>query len=173
MANFILAVQVILEHEGGYSDNPADPGGATNFGITQRELTRCADNLELPKDVKDLTKKSAAKYYQSEWWGKYNYNVINSQYLATKIFDMAVNMGASEAHKLVQRCINEFNYKVTVDGILGGLSLHALNSIIVLGDDEDFKRDLQNEQRDFYESLVKEKPKLQVFLKGWLQRAAY
>jgi len=168
-----FAVGTLLGHEGGYSNNPADPGGATNFGITQRELTRCYARLKLPADVKLLTKPQAKIYYKFEWWDKYHYEAINSLYIATKIFDMAVNMGAQQAHILAQRACNWCGHDLKVDGILGGKTLGALNEITLHNREEDLKGELINEQKWFYEHLVEEKPTLKVFLKGWLKRAEW
>jgi len=170
---YVSAVTALLEHEGGYSNNPADPCGATNFGITQRELTRCYSRLKLPADVKLLTKAQAKIYYKSEWWDKYHYEAINSLYIATKIFDMAVNMGAEQATLLVQRACNACGHNLKVDGILGGKTLGAINEISLHNREEDLKYELQDEQKWFYEHLTEEKPSLKVFLKGWLSRAEW
>jgi len=167
------AVIVLLNHEGGYSNHPKDPGGATNFGITQRELTRCYARLKLPSDVKSLTKVHAKIYYKSEWWDKYHYEAINSLYIATKIFDMAVNMGAEEAAILTQRACNACGHNLKVDGILGGKTLGVINEINLHNREEDLKYELQEEQKWFYEHLCEEKPTLKVFLKGWLSRAEW
>ncbi len=167
------AVAVLLNHEGGYTNIPDDPGGATNFGITQRELTRCYARLKLPSDVKKLSMPQAKIYYKAEWWDKYHYEAINSLYIATKIFDMAVNMGASEAHELVQRAVNACGHKVAVDGILGGLTIGAINEISLHNREEDLRYEIQDEQKWFYEHLVEEKPELGIFLKGWLSRASW
>lgn len=170
---FNFAVNIVLNHEGGYVNNPYDIDGPTNFGITQSDLTSCCHQVDSLCDVKKLTKNDAIIFYKSEYWDKYHFEVINSLYLATKIFDMTVNMGPREAFSLVQRAINSCSDKVDVDGVLGGLTLGAINSISLRGQEEDLKLEIQEEQRSFYENLVSEKPHLNVFLAGWLARAAY
>jgi len=170
---FEFAVGKLLEHEGGFTDLPADPGGATNFGITQRELSRVYQKLHLPADVRSLTLDDAKKYYRIEWWEPFHYDAINSIAVGAKIFDMAVNMGAHQAHELVQRALNDLGYRLKVDGLLGGKTLGAINDCINRRMDDDLMADIINEQKWFYEHIVEDDLKLHVFLNGWLHRAAY
>lgn len=172
---FDYAVKVVLNHEGGYSNDPDDPGGETNFGITQADLKEHMNDFSLfPQDVKDLTQIEAEYFYKKVYWDKYNYNAINSLRIATKIFDMAVNMGAHEAHELVQRALGYCGYShLSIDGILGGHTLAAINETCLHGRDQDLMNELINEAKWFYEHLVEKKPKLKKFLNGWLKRASW
>ena len=171
---FDYAMVVVLSHEGDYSNDPDDPGGETNFGITNADLEAHARNLNLPLNVKDLTRIEAEYFYKKVYWDKYNYNAINSLPIATKIFDMAVNMGAHEAHELVQRALGYCGYSnLTVDGVLGGHTLAAINEVCLHGREPDLMDELINESKWFYEHLVEEKPILKKFLDGWLQRASW
>lgn len=172
MNNFDSAINVILEHAGGYSNDHEDSGGETNFGITQKSLDSWWKLLDIPATVKDLLRVDAIKYYKNVWWEKYNYGAINSLSIATKIFDMAVNMGTEEAHKLVQRALNCCGYHIVVDGILGDDTLYFINKINSQGGDKTLKWELCDEQKWFYEHLVEEHPELEKFLAGWLNRAA-
>lgn len=172
------AVNVILEHEGLFSENYDDPGGATNYGISLRFLKEYGIDINDDgqinlMDVKSLTLNEVKKIYKQYWWDKYHYEAINSLYIATKIFDMAVNMGAQEATILTQRACNACGHNLKVDGILGGKTLGALNEISLHGCEEDLKYELQEEQKWFYEHLCEEKPELKVFLNGWLSRAEW
>src|ERR1700675_410174 len=171
---FDYAVNVVLTHEGGYSNDENDPRGETNSGITHLDLEGHARELNLPLDVKELTRIEAEYFYKKIWWDKYNYNAINSLPIATKIFDMAVNMGAHEAHTLVQRSLTYCGHsEISVDGILGGKSIGAINEICQHGRQADFRIELINEAKWFYEHLVEEKPVLKKFLNGWLERASW
>ena len=100
---FESALHVVLQHEGGYIDNPDDPGGATKYGITQKSLNSCCASLDIPGKVENLTPADAAIYYKNEWWNKYNYSKIKSEKIARKLFDMAVNMGSYKANKIIQK----------------------------------------------------------------------
>lgn len=172
---FNYAVGVILAHEGGYSNDHDDPGGETNFGITQIDLKEhIKDFTSFPTDVKDLTQIEAEYFYKKVYWDEYNYNAINSLPIATKIFDMAVNMGSHEAHELTQRALGYCGYSnLVVDGILGGHTLAAINETCLHGREEDLMNELIDECKWFYEHLVQEKPILKKFLNGWLERASW
>ncbi len=161
---FESAVAVVLQHEGGYSDDEYDPGGATKFGISQRFVT----DHHLGLFIKDITLKQAKKIYRDYWWDKYEYNDINNLTVATKVFDMSVNMGPLQAHKLLQRAINDVSSsKITVDGLLGPETLSAANMI----DEELLMSFLRMNAARFYLELVNKNPQNKVFKAGWLKRA--
>ena len=87
---------------------------------------------------------------------------------------MAVNMGAHEAHLLVQRALTYCGHsEIVIDGILGGKSIGAINEICLHSRQADFRIELINEAKWFYEHLVEEKPVLKKFLNGWLERASW
>jgi lysozyme family protein len=154
MATFELAIPIVLRHEGGYVNDPADPGGETNFGISKRSYPDV--------DIKNLTQNEAMVIYRTHWWDRYNYGAIIPQAVANKIFDMAVNLGASRAHKIVQKVL-----QIDQDGIIGPATLAELNTQsslkVIVG--------LQDTQAQFYRNLVLADPSKQKFLQGWLNRA--
>lgn len=170
---FDYAVNIVLGHEGSYTNDQDDPGGETNFGITNADLDAHARELNLPLDVKELTRIEAEYFYKEVYWDEHNYNAINSLPIATKIFDMAVNMGTHEAHELVQRALSYCGHTLPVDGILGGHTLSAINEVCLHGRESDLMSELINEAKWFYEHLVEEKPVLHKFLNGWLERASW
>lgn len=161
MAKFELAIDKVLKHEGGYVNHPNDPGGETNFGITKRSYPYL--------DIRNLTREMAIKIYKQDWWDNYHYSCINDQFLATKIFDMAINMGAVQAHKLLQRAANQVygGNILVVDGLIGTNTLRLVNQLepIKL---LDVVRDIQ---ASYYRNIVENNPKLKPFLRGWLNRA--
>jgi len=150
MADFNLAIDTVLTNEGGLSENPSDPGGLTNFGISQRSYPTV--------DIRNLTRETAAAIYQRDFW---HYDAVQSQPMATKIFDMSVNMGHA-AIRILQTCLG-----VTVDGIWGPGTCAAVNAA---GDSllSDYRLALGRH----YQNLVLANPALAQFLKGWLRRAA-
>lgn len=176
---FDFAVNAVLKHEGGFSNNPNDPGGATNYGISLRFLKEMNINIDHDpdidiNDVKNIHASSAIEIYKKYWWDKYHYEAINSLAVAAKIFDMAVNMGSKQAHKFTQRACQYCGHsELEVDGILGAKTLAALNEISLHGREDDFKYELIHEQKWFYGHLAANDSRLNVFLKGWLNRAAW
>jgi lysozyme family protein len=114
-AVFVQAVQIVLQHEGGYVDNPADPGGATNFGISQRSYP----NL----DIKGLTRDEAATLYFRDWWLKFGYERLPAP-VGIKLMDLAVPAPAA-AHRSLQRGLRANGVDVIDDGILGPVTVAA------------------------------------------------
>jgi lysozyme family protein len=160
MSNFNPAVAVVLFHEGGWVWDGSDPGGATNWGIS---LTwyKTINPLATPEDIKNMSMQGAEALYEKYWWDKFGYGSIVDQTIATKIFDMSVNMGGHQAHELVQRALG-----LPVDGILGPNTLAAIN-----GGQIGLLTAIIAQQVGFYTRLAQEKPTLAKFLPGWLKRA--
>jgi lysozyme family protein len=159
--NFTKAIQVVLDNEGGYVNNPNDPGGATNFGISQRSFP----NL----DIKNLTRQQAIEIYLNNYWNPQNYSNINDQNVATKVFDFAVNAGPLTSNKLLQQACNTLGTSpaLKIDGNLGPASIKAINSL----DSDNLLATFRTELVDYYTGLCNKNPKFNIFLKGWLKRA--
>jgi len=68
--NFALALALVLESEGGYVDDPRDPGGATNLGITRATLARWRGRVVSKADVRQLGRAEAAAIYRALFWDK-------------------------------------------------------------------------------------------------------
>lgn len=176
---FDFAVNVVLRHEGGFSNDKNDRGGPTNYGISLRFLNEMGIDLNHDEqididDIKEVHFSDAIDIYKKYFWDKYHYEAINSLAVATKIFDMAVNMGSRQAHKIAQISCGSCGHSgLVVDGILGPKTLGALNEISLHGRESDLMDELVNEQKWFYQYLAEHNPNLRIFLKGWINRAAY
>jgi lysozyme family protein len=180
MAEYGPAFAKVIELEGGFVDHPDDPGGATNFGISLRFL-QTQEDYELGDidndgdldydDIKNMKLSDASALYKKHWWDKYGYGSIPNQAIANKLFDMAVNMGAKQAHKLLQRAINcVVGQRLLVDdGILGEKSSQGMGAAIQ--QPLALLAALRAQQEGFYRALVAGNDKFSVFLKGWLNRA--
>ena len=173
MSHFDTAIKKVLKHEGGYIDHKNDGGMATKYGISLRFIRQSNTDLDLDgdgdidaDDIKKLTVEKAEEIYREKFWNPYNYDIITDPDVATKIFDITVNAGPRQSHKLVQRACNTKHKELAVDGLLGTQSLRAINQI-----GKDLLPEICKVQADFYKSLVEKKPELKVFLKGWLRRA--
>lgn len=176
---FNVAVRAVLRHEGSYSNDPDDPGGATKYGISLRFLKEMGIETENDPDkeiadVKDIYFTDAVEIYKKYWWDKYSYNSIIYLPIATKVFDMAVNMGPISAHKITQRACNYCgSYNLTIDGVLGEKSFFALNDIYYNGGSQKLMNEIIHEQKLYYAQLIHDHPGLEVFRNGWLNRASY
>lgn len=106
------AVEVILEHEGGYVNNKFDDGGETNFGISKRAYP----NL----DIENLTRQDAINIYKSDYWDAYRLDEIVDP-LRLIFFDAIVNHGATGATRILQSAVG-----VETDGLLGPKTIDAI-----------------------------------------------
>ncbi len=161
--NFDIMFNHLLKHEGGYNDIKEDKGGATNYGISLRFLKTI--NKDANKDtIKNLTKDDAKKLYFTHFYSINNFDMINNQKVANKLFDMCVNMGNNKAIKILQECLN-----VKVDGFCGVNTINAINFI----DGGKLIDLLVCRQREFYNEIVRNNLTQMIFLNGWLKRAEY
>ncbi len=172
MSHFDKAIKVILKNEGGLVNNPADPGGLTNFGITigfikDHGIDVNGDGTVSDEDIIAMTVEEATDIYREYIWDMNKFDNINDYWVATKIFDMTVNMGEHQAGILAQRAANSLGANLKVDGDIGPKSFEAINSF----GPKEFLAAVKTQQKQFYNDLVARKPKLGVFLKGWLKRA--
>lgn len=108
---FLPAVELVLRHEGGLVDHPRDPGGLTNFGISQRAYP----NL----DIRSLTRDDAIAIYRRDYWDANRCGEMPGG-IGLSVFDFAVNAGNHRAVTLLQRIVG-----VTVDGVAGPKTLAA------------------------------------------------
>jgi len=118
------AIALMLRLEGGYVDNPADPGGATKYGITQRALIGVRSRLyghPLPASVADLTADQATLIYQTVQWHDIAGDYLPAA-LACVMLNSAVNQGTPTAIELLQTMLG-----VVVDGIMGPNTVAAVH----------------------------------------------
>ena len=93
--NFTRALTFTLKWEGGYSNDPNDPGGETKWGISKRA------HPEL--DIKNLTEGEAAKIYHTNYWTPLKCDKFDLP-MAVCVFDTAVNCGVHRTTKLLEGC---------------------------------------------------------------------
>ena len=177
MKPYAWAYTVLAHHEGGFVDHSNDPGGATNYGVSLRFLRQQGIDIDDDgdidaDDIRAITPEKSKAIYKEYFWIPSRCHEIKSEMIATKIFDMAVNMGQFQAYKLVQRAINEHagNDVLFVDGLVGPVTIAAINE----RNREDFLllMYIRNEQSEFYTLLVERSPQLMDFIVGWQRRAA-
>ena len=173
MANFKEAIDKVLEHEGGYVNNPLDLGGTTNFGISLRFL-QSIDATANIETIKNLTLEEAEELYFNHFWLSSNCDKIKSQSIAEKVFDTAVNTGSKVANRFLQSTLNIiiFNGKpIQEDGIVGAETINAIN--LLEGEDVDgnILKVYRLLQKEHYAKIVIKRPEQLTFLQGWFNRA--
>ena len=175
MSHFEYAIEKTLKEEGGYADNPNDSGGPTNRGISLRFLKDIQYKVEgkiiTAPQLKKMTIEETKAIYKKYFWDMVECGKVQDKDIAAKLFDMCVNLGPSQACKLLQISLNRMlDTVLAVDGKLGPKTFACVDCLIA----EDKAKELLGELKDnlahFYINLAADKPKLKVFLKGWLAR---
>jgi type VI secretion system secreted protein VgrG len=162
MADFDEALEYVLKNEGGWSDDPDDPGGATNYGITLAVAQR--HGIESAEELRDMPKSKAAEIYKKDYW---RFGDFIDQRLATKVFDIAVNMGMGPAVQILQCVLTIWGADVDIDGKLGPKTVGAANRA---GADRVLLA-LAFALAGDYRRLAQMRPASRKFLRGWLRRA--
>ncbi|WP_285405074.1 glycosyl hydrolase 108 family protein [Luteibacter sp. ME-Dv--P-043b] len=171
MADFHRFAPILFKHEGGYVNDPNDPGGATNRGITLATFAHCARELlgiaPTIDALRELTEMQAATIYKALYWDAIRGDEFASQHLANMVCDFQVNAGAASA-RLLQRVLNSLGAqpRLHVDGRVGKATMKALRE----ADAHRVQALFQEGRRDYYRNLVTLRPSLARFLKGWLRR---
>ena len=106
--NFANAMKMIIDHEGGYTDDPHDYGGKTIWGITQNEIQSFLNlNREPAEDeVKNFPLESATKIYLEKYWLGMNIDAIKDPTVQLLVFDQHVNRGKGGVFKLIAAATN-------------------------------------------------------------------
>jgi type VI secretion system secreted protein VgrG len=135
-------------------------------GLTPQDLGLPNFN---PGCLKGLTVDAAKSVYKRFFWDAGGFGKINSQLVATKVFDTAVNTGHRRAGVLAQQTCNALGMSPPLleDGKLGPKSFAAINAF----DPQTFTNTFADYQLAFYKGLVAAKPSQAKFLPGWTKRA--
>lgn len=169
------AIEHTLKMEGGLVNHPADPGGITNYGISLRFLQ--AEGLDIDgdgdvdaQDIRGLTLEQAKGVYYKCFWKRYAYDQYPAA-LAIKLFDMTVNMGPVQSHKILQRALWGYGQRVEVDGQIGQQTKTAIAQLDWSPRQPPLVPVIRVVQHQFYLSLIQKNPKLAAFERGWVNRA--
>lgn len=177
MAPFEEAIEELLPIEGGYSNDPADSGGETNFGIT----VAVARAFGYMGPMRDMKRADAIAIYRERFWSSLALDSIQavSVPLALELFDISVNLGPERAGTFLQRALNVLNNSaahypdVTVDGRVGPMTFAALRAyarhrgadgerVLLLA--------LNALQGAWYIELAEKRPKDERFVFGWFAK---
>jgi lysozyme family protein len=156
---FEMAVEKTLAHEGGDVDDPADPGGRTRFGISRSAYPHL--------HISTLTREEAIEIYRRDYWLAPNFNLLEDEKIACKLFDLGVNTGTGRATMLLQKAVNRFrrfDEKLVVDGRLEPKTAEAVNTF---RHPKALLMALKIEAGNHYFAI--DNPR---FLAGWLNRLA-
>jgi lysozyme family protein len=145
-------IDFVLEREGGYVDHASDPGGRTNFGISQR--------AHRDIDIESLTRSQAADIYWKDYWLPCRCDKLGYP-ASLAVFDYAVNSGTKVATKALQRSVG-----ATPDGKIGPKTLRALGRSAP----KSIAKHVTDQRLANFIRIVRRRPASLVFLKGWMRR---
>ncbi len=169
MANFDLAFAFLMGNEGEKLLDDPKTGEYSRFGITL--ATASGFKLCAPDDrsfIDDLTVDRAKDFYLDYFWKPMKLDNLRVQAVADKILDMGVNMGPTQAAKIVQRACAALGGRLAVDGVLGYGTVIVIN----VRDGNQLLLELRAESLQFYRDLVTGNPdKYEKYWEDWKERA--
>ena len=150
MDQFRIFIERLLSHEGGYVNDPRDPGGETQWGISKRSYPSV--------NIKALTREGAIEIYRRDFWERSRADDL-SPAVGFQLLDAAVNSGIAQATRWLQRAVG-----VADDGVIGPVTLGAIR----IADPADLVLKFNAERLDFMTRLNG----WQAFGRGWARRIA-
>ncbi len=170
----------IIKREGGYVNDPDDPGGATNFGVTIGTMRRLGIDLNEDgqvneADVQALSAAQAAAIFKKQYFEGPKIGLLPGP-LQASVYDMYVNAGGN-AVKILQRLLGEFGFSTLADGAIGPNT--AKMAALAFSEAPDFLVDAYGiARRNYYYSLADARPSLRKYARrrdggkgGWIIRA--
>jgi len=191
MATFQEAYEKLYKYEAGYSNNPNDIGRETYNGISRYyhpewkgwkvidEAKNYNDFYGYINSKKDVLNVLEMEFYKEVFWNKIQGDNIESQEIATEIFEMAVNIGIVVSVKILQKALNYLNrngklYSDTeVDGKLGTNTLKIVNTFFNKDKRDDHKylvKVINILQGCRYIEILSKNPSQEEFIRGWIGR---
>lgn len=170
----------IVAREGGFVNDPADPGGATNFGVTIHTMRRLGldltgDGQVDEGDVRALTRDQAVGIFLDHYFHRPGLAGL-PEVLQPTVFDMQVNAGAN-AVRLLQRLLIDMGYDLDVDGVIGPQTLRAAHAAARAAP-EHIADAYGIARRDYYYRLADQRPASRRYARrrdggkgGWILRA--
>ena len=157
--NFPACLAIVLKEEGGYVDDPQDPGGMTNLGVTQRTWSDWIGHQASETEMRSLTAEQVSPLYQQRYWAPMGCDGWPAG-VDLSVFDFGVNAGPSRAVRTLQNAVG-----VTADGVVGP----ATKAAVEAADGPTLIEKYADLREEYYRSLAG----FPRFGKGWLNRVDY
>jgi lysozyme family protein len=172
--------QEIVAREGGFVNDPDDPGGATNHGVTLQTMRRLGldvtgDNRVTVEDVKRLTAAKATQIFVDYYFKRPGLGALPES-LQPSVFDMYVNAGGN-AIKVLQRLLTDMGFPADPDGAIGAQTIRAAQ--MAQESAPDYLADAYAiARRNYYYAIADARPASRKFARrrdggkgGWIARA--
>ena len=166
LSNWDKSFELVIQHEGGFSDDPRDRGnklpdgrpGSTMLGCTQANWEAYVGHQVTHDDMRKLTKDDVKPLYKKNYWDAVHGDELPSgvDYAA---FDFAINAGPGASRRMIQKALG-----VAADGAIGPATMAAIKS----AEGKDFLKKFSDAKTAFYQTLSD----FPIYGKGWLKRVA-
>lgn len=180
MQSVTKIAQEIVAREGGYVNDPDDPGGATNYGVTIHTMRRLGLDLNQDgrvdtSDVRMLTRAHAVSIFVEHYFRKPRIDRL-PEAIQSSVFDMYVNAGGN-AVKILQRLLVSMRIEVAVDGVIGPRTAAAVSQAYEAAPDH-LVDAYGIARRNYYYDLAERRPASRKYARsrnggkgGWIKRA--
>lgn len=170
----------IVSREGGYVNDPDDPGGATNFGVTIHTMRRLGldldgDGVVTSRDVQKLSKAQAIDIFVQHYFHRPKISDL-PQAVQASVFDMYVNAGGN-AVKILQHLLNDMGFAASIDGAIGPQTARQAGAAIAVAPNH-FVDAYGIARRNYYYALADRRPASRKYARrrdggkgGWIKRA--
>ena len=147
----------ILSWEGGFVNDPRDPGGATNKGVTLATFRSVFGKDKTVKDLKKITDSQWMTIFKTKFWDRYKADSIKDEWITYLLVDWLWASGAGNAINRVQKFLG-----LKVDGIVGNITINKINS--------HNGKELFTKLWHLREDFIKTRAQYLIYGKGWLRR---
>ena len=154
--NFEHCMEMLLKHEGGYVNNPSDPGGITNLGITKRTYDEFHGTNIDEDGMRELTVEDVLPIYRRNYWERCRCQDLPSG-VDWAVMDACVNHGTGRAAKFLQKAV-----MVNQDGSIGPLTLMAVS--------EQDPIEIINRMAVYRDAFYRSLSTFETFGRGWIRR---
>ncbi len=180
-----------MGHEGGYANNPLDTGGETYKGIARnfnpgwggwhkvdqaKKQTGVVAQLDRLLSADKALQLEVQKFYKLNYWDVNRLDLIDSQVLGDKLFDIGVNMGVKRAALMLQQALNLTNVNgrayrdIAEDGVIGPETLsltdtHPRPALLL--------KVINALQAERYLNIMRNNPTQETFANSWFSRVAF
>ena len=195
MASFDVALEKLLQKEGGWCNVPGDKGGETYCGISSRSwpawdgwsiIARAKVHKSYEEGPAAFSKHLAgipalharvSQFYRKNFWNKTCADTM-PQALADEMLEESANLGVLRAVMFLQKACNALNFRqeqtlfkdLAVDGVMGAKNIAALESVLASHSTGDVLHCLNLQQGNHYIAMAAANPAQRKFLAGWLKR---
>tara|TARA_B100000902_G_scaffold399819_1_gene472749 strand:- start:3433 stop:3960 length:528 start_codon:yes stop_codon:yes gene_type:complete len=160
LSNYIAGLEMVLGHEGSFSDDPDDRGGATMMGVTQKVYEEWMGREVTKDEMREMPREHIDQIYKDNYWDVIQADLLPGG-LDIAVFDLAINAGTGRSAKILQSIVG-----AKEDGAIGSRTIEK----VMQHNPSDVLEKFTKKRKEFYDSIVKNNPSQKKFIKGWTRR---